>query len=113
MNKREFITLVDKYYCKYDLKEIRVSIWTGQSSSFEYCDSWISIDCYNKDGDFIQEIDDYLKDIYCDIPDIKNVDKSTLEERQNLMKEQQKMVTKIRKWVKNYDITVKKCHANV
>ena len=29
------------------------------------------------------------------------------------MKDQQKIVTKIRKWAENYDITVKKCHANV
>ena len=113
MNKREFMQIIDKYYFNYDLKEIRICIWTGQSSNFEYNDSWISIDCYTEDGDFIQEIDDYLIDLYCDIPSVKNVDKSTLEERQELMKEQQKLTTKIRKWVENYDITVKKCHTNV
>lgn len=113
MKKREFLALIDKYYFNYDLREIRVTIWTGQSSSFEYFDSWISIDCYTKDGDFIQEIDDYLKDLYCDIQSIENVDNSTIEERQALMKEQQKLTTKIRNWVKGYDIVVKKCHSNV
>lgn len=113
MNKREFIKLIDKYYFNYDLREIKVTIWTGQSSSFEFLDSWISVDCYNEDGDFIQEIDDYLKDLYCDIPSIENVDNSTLEDRKKLMAEQQKLTTKIRKWVENYDIVVKKTHANV
>lgn len=113
MKKREFLALIDKYYFNYDLREIRVTIWTGQSSSFEYFDSWISVDCYTKDGDFIQEVDDYMKDLYCDILSIENVDNSTLEERQALMKEQQKLTTKIRNWVKGYDIVVKKCHSNV
>ena len=113
MNKREFLRLIDKYYFNYDLREIKVTIWTGQSSSFKYCDSWISMDCYNEDGDFISEIDDYMKDLYCDIPSIENIDNSTLEERQALMKEQQKLTTKIRAWVKGYDIVVKKCHSNV
>ena len=113
MNKREFMQIIDKYYFNYDLREIRITIWIGQSSSFEYCDSWISVDCYNEDGDFIQEIDDYLIDLYCNIPSVENVDNSTLEERQRLMKEQQKLTTKIRKWVENYDIIVKKSHSNV
>ena len=113
MNKREFIKLIDKYYFNYDLREIRVTIWTGQSSNWKYCDSWISIDCYNEDGDFISEIDDYLRDLYCDIPTLENVDNSTLEERKKLMNDQQKLTTKIRKWLENYDIIVKKCHTNV
>lgn len=113
MNKREFIKLVDKYYFDYDLREIRVTIWTGYSSSCNYLDSWLSVDCYNKNGDFIQEIDDYLIDLYTNIEGIENIDNSTLEERQRLMKDQQKIVTKIRKWIENYDILVKKCHANV
>ena len=113
MNKREFIKLIDKYYFNYDLREIRVTIWTGYSSSFKYCDSWISIDCYNENSDFISEIDDYLRDLYCDIPSLENVDNSTLEDRKALMNDQQKLTTKIRRWIENYDITVKKCHANV
>ena len=87
MNKRQFLQLIDKYYFNYDLREIRVTIWTGQSSVWKYFDSWISVDCYNKDGDFISEIDDYLRDLYCDIPALENVDNSTLEERQSLMKD--------------------------
>ena len=113
MNKREFMQIIDKYYFNYDLREIRVTIWTGQSSDWKYFDSWISVDCYNKDGDFISEIDDYLRDLYYDIPALENVDNSTLEERQSLIKDQQKLTTKIRNWVKGYDIVVKKCNSNV
>lgn len=113
MNKREFLRLIDKYYFNYDLRQIKVTIWTGQGSSFKYFDSWISVDCYNEDGDFISEIDDYMRDLYCDIPALENVDNSTLEERQALMKEQQKLTTKIRNWIKGYDIVVKKCNSNV
>ena len=113
MNKRQFLQLIDKYYFNYDLKEIKVTIWSGYSSSCNYLDSWLSVECYNENGDFIQEIDDYLVDLYANIEGIENVDNSTLEERQRLMKDQQKLTTKIRKWIKGYDITVKKCHANV
>ena len=113
MNKREFIKLIDKYYFNYDLKEIKVTIWTGYSSNYKYLDSWISVDCYNEDGDFISEINDYLVDLYANIEGIENIDNSTLEERQRLMKDQQKLITKIRKWLESYDIIVKKCHANV
>ena len=113
MKKNEFLQLIDRYYFNYDLREIKVTIWIGQCSSFKFFDSWISVDCYNKDGDFISEIDDYMRDLYCDIPDIENVDNSTPEERQRLMKEQQKLATKIRTWIKGYDIVVKKCNSNV
>ena len=113
MNKREFLQLIDKYYFNYDLREIRVTIWTGYSSSCNYLNSWLIVDCYNEDGDFIQEIDDYLVDLYANIEGIENVDNSTLEERQRLMKDQQKLTTKLRKWLESYDIIVRKCHANV
>ena len=97
MNKRQFLQLIDKYYFNYDLREIRVTIWTGYSSSYNYLDSWLTVDCYNENGDFIQEISDYLIDLYSNIEGIENIDNSTLEERQRLMKDQQKIVTKIRK----------------
>ena len=113
MNKRQFLQLIDKYYFNCDLREIRVTIWTGYSSSYNYLDSWLTVDCYNENGDFIQEISDYLVDLYSNIEGIENIENSTLEERQRLMKDQQKIVTKIRKWAENYDIAVKKCHANV
>ena len=32
MNKREFMQIIDKYYFNYDLREIRITIWTGQTS---------------------------------------------------------------------------------
>ena len=113
MNKRQFLQLIDKYYFNYDLKEIKVTIWSGYSSSCNYLDSWLSVECYNENGDFIQEIDDYLVDLYANIEGIENVDNSTLEERQRLMKDQQKLTAKLRKWIEGYDIIVKKCHANV
>ena len=113
MNKREFMQIIDKYYFNYDLKEIKVTIWSGYFSSCNYLDSWLRVDCYNENGDFIQEIDDYLVDLYANIEGIENVDNSTLEERQRLMKDQQKLTTKLRKWLESYDIIVRKCHANV
>ena len=48
MNKRQFLQLIDKYYFNYDLREIRVTIWTGYSSSCNYLDSWLTVDCYNE-----------------------------------------------------------------
>ena len=113
MNKRQFLQLIDKYYFNYDLKEIKVTIWSGYSSSCNYLGSWLSVECYNENGDFIQEIDDYLVDLYANIEGIENIDNSTLEERQRLMKDQQKLTTKLRKWLESYDIIVRKCHANV
>lgn len=113
MNKRQFLQLIDKYYFNHDLREIRVTIWAGYSSSCKYLDSWLSVDCYNKNGDFIQEVDDHLIDLYTNIEGIENIDNSTLEEKQRLIKDQQKLIIKLRKWAENYDIVIKKCHANV
>ena len=113
MNKRQFLQLIDRYYFNYDLREIRVTIWTGQSSSFKFFDSWISIDCYTEDNDFIQEIDDYIVDMYSNIPEIRNIDKATEEEKKELKRQQQKLYLKIKKWIEGYNIIVKKVESNV
>ena len=113
MNKRQFLQLIDKYYFNHDLREIRITIWTGQCSSFKFFDSWISIDCYTKNGDFIQEIDDYIVDMYSNIPEIRNIDKATEEEKKELKRQQQKLCLKIKKWIQGYNIEVNKTESNV
>ena len=51
--------------------------------------------------------------MYSNIPEIRNIDKATEEEKKELKRQQQKLYLKIKKWIQGYNIEVNKTESNV
>ena len=94
MNELKFIKVINNFYFNHDLREINICIWTG----------------YNSTGNLLQKANDYLIDLYRDIPDVENVHENSIDE---LIEEQQNLYLKIKKWLEGYNIIIKKTESSI